>query len=530
MKNGLIEENGELIYYKDDVPYHAGLIEKNGDIYYIGKGGRAVKGLHTVHTAMTNGLLDRGTYQFGNDYKLIEIDTNKNGLFEEDGKLRYYYKGRPYHAGAIKDGHDIYYIGSGGYAVKGEHNVHYDMANGLLKRGTYTFRDDYKLDPKSYIAPKKSKKKHRSKKKSISKKIVLIAACALIVGLVIEKQIIDNRELDGKATNPPSVAEIVLPTFDKDVLLCSSAAKKAYDGEITIQQSLSAGNPYKPFVFEYHLIDQDGTVQISENADMSNAQSYSLSCQETFISIDNLKTGTTYYYKVIVGKDAYPGFFHTAESPRFVNLPGVKNTRDIGGYTTLDGKKVKQGMLIRGSEIDGLVEPTYFLEKDAIATVQETFGFVCDLDLRESSILNGNYQTRLGKDVQHKFYNSPMYGSIFSADYQPALKQIFTDLADPTNYPMYLHCTYGADRTGTMCFLLEGILNLPEEVMQRDYQLTGYFSSGYASSTSFNSIYGGMEGYAGDTIQEKIVNYLTSSEVGVTMEQIESIRNIFLEQ
>lgn len=95
---------------------------------------------------------------------------------------------------------------------------------------------------------------------------------------------------------------------------------------------------------------------------------------------------------------------------------------------------------------------------------------------------------------------------------------------------MYLHCTYGADRTGTICFLLEGILNLPEEMMQRDYQLTGYFLSSFAGSSSFNSIYGGVEGYAGNTIQEKIVNYLTSPEVGVTMEQIESIRNIFLEQ
>lgn len=44
MKNGLIEENGELIYYKDDSPYHAGLIKENGDFYYIGKDGYAVKG------------------------------------------------------------------------------------------------------------------------------------------------------------------------------------------------------------------------------------------------------------------------------------------------------------------------------------------------------------------------------------------------------------------------------------------------------------------------------------------------------
>ena len=486
---------------------------------------------------MTNGLLKRGVYQFGEDCKLIKIDEDKNGLFEENGELIYYKNGRPYHAGIVKEGKDIYYIGSGGRAVKGTHNVHHEMANDILKRGTYTFGDDYKLVPKSYIAPKKNQK-HTKKKTSISKKkkIVLMAAAVAVlialfdVGLVIKQQIDNKRESENHANRSQTDLQISLPTFDQDVLLCTDAAKKAYDGEITIQQATASGSPYRPFVFEYQLIDQDGILQLSENADMSNAREYVLSCEEKSISIDNLKTGTTYYYKVVVGEDIYPGSFKTAQSTRFVNLPGVKNTRDIGGYTTLDGKKLKQGMLIRGTEIDGLVEPSYFLEKDAIATVQETFGFVCDLDLRASELINGNYQTRLGKDVLHRFYSSPAYGSIFSANYQPALKQIFTDLANPQNYPMYLHCTYGADRTGTICFLLEGILNLPEEVMQRDYQLTGYFSSGYASSSSFNSIYGGVEGYVGDTIQEKIVNYLTSPEVGVTMEEIESIRSIFLEQ
>lgn len=332
------------------------------------------------------------------------------------------------------------------------------------------------------------------------------------------------------AINPTVAMDdgVALPQFEQEVLLCSDEAKQVYDGELKIENAVATGAPYRSFVFEYRLEEASGTLRLSEDSSFADAREFNMDQEKTSVIIDNLKTGTTYHYQVEVAGKRYSGTFRTAASNRFISVPGVENLRDIGGYKTLDGKTVKQGLLIRGCELDGIKNEDYFLADQDVASVQKTFGFVYDLDLRSPEIIEGDYQSRLGADVGHKFYDAPTYAQIFRSEYLTSMREIFADLADPDKYPMYLHCTWGRDRTGTVVLLLQGLLNVSKEDLLQEYRLTGYVTPAVATNNKMDVVFTQLEGYEGDTLQEKIVSYLTTT-VGVTQEEIASIQSIFLE-
>ena len=61
-----------------------------------------------------------------------------------------------------------------------------------------------------------------------------------------------------------------------------------------------------------------------------------------------------------------------------------------------------------------------------------------------------------------------------SGSTKSALKRIFELLADESNYPIYYHCNAGADRTGTLTFLINGLLGVSYEDLTRDFEVTSF--------------------------------------------------------
>lgn len=265
--------------------------------------------------------------------------------------------------------------------------------------------------------------------------------------------------------------------------------------------------------------------QLSESPIFSDATAYIPQEGSYSVAVYGLYTGRQYYCRAFVtlsdgSVQVLNGSFRTAASPRVLTIDGIVNVRDVGGWQTTDGKTIRQGLLYRGSELDGDVEPTYKLTETGIAQMRQMLGIHMDMDLRWAG------ENVLGPDVKHVSYNVIQYSGAFTQAGQEAIRRVFADLADPDNYPIYMHCTYGADRTGTICYLLEALLGVSDTDLMRDYELTG-LTYQYVSESLLYPFIEELQTYDGENTKEKVESYLLS--IGVTELEIASIRRIFLE-
>ena len=127
------------------------------------------------------------------------------------------------------------------------------------------------------------------------------------------------------------------------------------------------------------------------------------------------------------------------------------------------------------------------------------------------------------------------YSSAFNnATFRQSYKNVFSALAVRENYPIYMHCTGGADRTGTVSFLLNALLGVDESDLIHDYEFTSFSFYGVRDSkTGFYADYfipfrNTLETFEGETLAEKTASYLLS--IGVTQDEIDSIRSILIEK
>ena len=230
------------------------------------------------------------------------------------------------------------------------------------------------------------------------------------------------------------------------------------------------------------------TIDFSTDRNFGTYKTYT-STSATFTFPGTLFPGTKYYYRV---KDAADKLvveldgFETDNSftVRTINMDGVSNVRDIGGWTAKDGNKVQYEMIYRGGRLPNITPKGKEVFFDEL-------GIKTDLDLRtdgtkqlDDDRLNyiksgmNQYTMLVPGYVTPEIEGKPGTRYSYDSNTPAALKTTFEALADTNNYPIYYHCNAGADRTGSLTYLVNGLLGVSYEDLVKDFELTTFSLQG----------------------------------------------------
>ena len=272
------------------------------------------------------------------------------------------------------------------------------------------------------------------------------------------------------------------------------------------------------------------TVIYTTKQDFSDA--VKVETTEPQLELADLFVATTYYWQVVTHTaegDNYSTVFSfkTAETPRWLTVEGAYNTRDLGGYLTVDGKhRIKQGLIYRGSKLDDVTDKG----AEKLLTV---YGLKTDFDLRDESDTGWTgLSSPLGDRVNYVSVKGVGYASSISSTYVDRFREELLVFMDEANYPIYAHCSAGRDRGGTLMFHIGALLGMTDEQLIADYEMTYMSAKSYAKGDTkghdwMYTFLNSFELLEGETYSEKAVNYWLKN--GITQEQIDNLRSIMWE-
>lgn len=184
---------------------------------------------------------------------------------------------------------------------------------------------------------------------------------------------------------------------------------------------------------------------------------------------------------------------------RSLRLAGSPNTRDLGGLTTVDGRRVRPGVLVRAGALGRVT--------DDDLPVLAKLGLACRIDLRHDAEIAHAPPDRLPEPVPRTvrlpvfdpsypafthilallgqlgtvpdgdplltdppaamaaIYQWFVSGEQASASFAAAVRAV----AEPANLPVLFHCSAGKDRTGWLTVILLTALGVDRATIREDY-------------------------------------------------------------
>lgn len=353
-----------------------------------------------------------------------------------------------------------------------------------------------------------------------------------------------------------------------------SAERRQIFEDLEQRRRLNAIRDAVPVIFRWDCTDGETgpfTVHISEKKDFSepspilvhptagSSKGERPEIQSPEARVANFLLGRTYYWKVegtgASGKRVVSpiGEFQTdAFAPRQIYLPKVENARDLGGRIGLDGRQVRQGLIFRSAglnhnspdfdwdrtkwkkeRIEDFAIGDTKLTPAAKVYLNEVLGWKTDLDMRGPAEVASMSESPAGPDVKWVHNSSSSYKAIFgfgkpgepTGEGPEAMAKNFRLFCDRANYPIVFHCISGADRTGALAYVLNGVLGVDADELAKDWEMT---ANSYFKLEHFDELAGGFDAYGDPStpLHQKIANYLL--KIGIRPEEIQTFREILL--
>lgn len=184
----------------------------------------------------------------------------------------------------------------------------------------------------------------------------------------------------------------------------------------------------------------------------------------------------------------------TAE--RRLPLKGADNFRDLGGYLTREGRRVRWGRLYRSDDLSSLTASDLkYLSRIGVRLVCD-FRTERERESKPDKLVASEDVALLGFPIEQEgvdpveIRNKILTGGItrlgmehtmraayraFVEEHAGVWAELLRRLADPSSLPTLVHCTAGKDRTGFAAALVLLTLGVPRETVFEDYLLSNRY-------------------------------------------------------
>ena len=189
---------------------------------------------------------------------------------------------------------------------------------------------------------------------------------------------------------------------------------------------------------------------------------------------------------------------------RRLPLSGAHNFRDLGGYATADGRRVRWGMLYRSGDLADLsASDLRYLKRLDVNLVcdfrspgeredapdrlpEDDPPEVAQLEIEHDSFDPNEIKDRiLSRDLEGADFDTLLIegNRAFATTFAYQYRAMFERISHPASLPALLHCTQGKDRTGFAAALVLLALGVPEGAVMDDYLLTNVYTASQIERT-----------------------------------------------